>query len=172
MTSRSEFLVSSEQLSKIQSEIASCCECLRDSEIGPQLRDLPFFLPLPSNVEEPPHTYLFVAMERFGNWLRTEAEGRRFSEAYVNFAYAAERLHARLRDTVPAARGGGLLHHGPGEVLHARGRSGRADAREGSSGISRCRWPFAFHVRLDRISCNPCSDCLHRARFPQLLSIS
>ena len=71
----------------IQRELVDCDNCLRDSEIGPRLHDLPFFLPLPSNVEEPPYTYIFVAMEPSGNWLKTEAEGRRrISEGYVNFA--------------------------------------------------------------------------------------
>ncbi len=47
----------------------------------------PIFLPLPSNVEESPYTYVFVAMELSGNWLGTGAEGRRkVSEGYVNFA--------------------------------------------------------------------------------------
>ena len=69
------------------SKIGECDRCLHDPEIGGQLRDLPFFLPLLSNIEEPPYTYLFVAMEPSGNWLKTEAEGRsKVSEGYVNFA--------------------------------------------------------------------------------------
>lgn len=67
--------------------IKTCDCCLHDIETGPQLRSLPFFLPLPNNVEELPYTYLFIAMEPSGNWLGTEAEGRRkVSEGYVNFA--------------------------------------------------------------------------------------
>lgn len=73
------------RLQDLLRDIKICDRCLHDIEIGPQLRDLSFFLPLPSNVEEPPHTYLFVAMETSGNWLKTEAEGRRrVSEGYMN----------------------------------------------------------------------------------------
>lgn len=64
-------------LNGIEGGFMQCTRCLRDPEIGPQLRSLPFFLPLPNNVEEPPYTYLFVAMEPSGNWLKTEAEGTR-----------------------------------------------------------------------------------------------
>lgn len=74
-------------LRDVQREILGCDRCLRDPEIGQQLRSLPFFLPLPNNIEEPPYTYIFVAMEPSGNWLKTEAEGRRrVNEGYVNFA--------------------------------------------------------------------------------------
>lgn len=71
---------------RVQNEIKICDRCLRDPEIGPQLRPFSFFLPLPSNVEEPPYTYLFVAMEYPENWPRTEAEDRReVNEGHVSF---------------------------------------------------------------------------------------
>ena len=40
-----------------------------------------------NKVEEPAYTHLFIDMEPSGNWLRTEAEGRRkVGEGCVNFA--------------------------------------------------------------------------------------
>ncbi|MFQ6060753.1 MAG: hypothetical protein ACE5KV_05610 [Thermoplasmata archaeon] len=72
-------------LKSTQEEVSSCDRCLRDHETRGQLRNHTFFLPLPNHPEETPYTYLFVAMEPSGNWLRTEAEGRRnVSEGYVN----------------------------------------------------------------------------------------
>ncbi len=44
---------SKDSLGRGQDKTNTCDRCLHDPEIGPQLRDLPFFLPLPSNVEKP-----------------------------------------------------------------------------------------------------------------------
>ena len=60
--------------------------CLRDADIAPQLRDLPFFSRYRTMSRRHP-TRTSSSPGGFGNWLRTEAEGRRkVSEGYVNFA--------------------------------------------------------------------------------------
>ena len=67
-----------------------------------------FFLPLPSNVEEPPHTYLFVAMEPSSNWLRTEAEGRRKTSVRTRCAQTDQEraLNTDCRMTTAHNQGG------------------------------------------------------------------
>ncbi|MCJ7668428.1 MAG: hypothetical protein MUP04_09170, partial [Anaerolineae bacterium] len=67
-------------------ELRSCRNCPEDEVMGESNQREPIFVSLPTNLESPPYTYLFLALEPSTKWAKDEADARaKIGQGFANF---------------------------------------------------------------------------------------